>query len=135
MRQRKPSSAHLSATALRRIRLGIDALMIAASVTAPTTSVADCSIIAGTADGWNKNDASTSAQEALQEAISEWKAANKVHTPSVTAVRPEPQPYWRSKVRTHLFLAPDIVTNESYTICWSGVVSPVVCKSGAKVCW
>jgi hypothetical protein len=109
--------------------------MIAASIMAPATSVAECSIIAATDDGWNLSDASTGAQEALKQAIAEWKTINKVDTPSVTAVRPEPQPYWRSKVGSHLFLKPDIVTNESYTICWSGVVSPIVCTSGAKVCW
>jgi hypothetical protein len=27
------------------------------------------------------------------------------------------------------------VTAKSYTVCWKGVVSPVVCTSGAKVCW
>jgi hypothetical protein len=135
MRQRKALLAHLLLAALRRIRLGIDALMIAASMTAPTTSLADCSILAGTADGWNKNDATTGAQEALKEAISEWKATNNVDIHSVTAIRPEPRPYWRSKVAPHLFLEPDIVTNESHTTCWRGVVSPVVCTSGAKVCW
>jgi hypothetical protein len=27
------------------------------------------------------------------------------------------------------------VTSRSHTICWSGVVSPSVCTSGAKICW
>ena len=34
-----------------------------------------------------------------------------------------------------LFLAPDVITDSAYTVCWKGVVSPVVCTSGAKVCW
>ena len=32
-------------------------------------------------------------------------------------------------------LKPDVVTAKSYTVCWKGVVSKVVCTSGAKVCW
>jgi hypothetical protein len=28
-----------------------------------------------------------------------------------------------------------VITDTSYTLCWRGVVSPVVCTSGAKVCW
>jgi len=28
-----------------------------------------------------------------------------------------------------------VVTPKSYTVCWHGVISPVVCTSGAKVCW
>jgi hypothetical protein len=27
------------------------------------------------------------------------------------------------------------LSDSAYTICWTGVVSPVVCTSGAKVCW
>jgi hypothetical protein len=34
-----------------------------------------------------------------------------------------------------LFLPPDVVTDASYTLCWKGVVSPVVCTSGTKLCW
>jgi hypothetical protein len=59
----------------------------------------------------------------------------KVGTVSVTPMRPKPEPYWRSGVSNDLFLKPDIVTSQTYTICWKGVVSPVVCTSGAKVCW
>jgi hypothetical protein len=28
-----------------------------------------------------------------------------------------------------------VVTAKSHTVCWRGVVSPVVCTSGAAVCW
>jgi hypothetical protein len=27
------------------------------------------------------------------------------------------------------------VSDSAYTLCWKGVVSPVVCTSGAKLCW
>jgi hypothetical protein len=101
----------------------------------PTSLIAKCSMITGTADGWNKDDASAGARTALNEAVAEWKTKAKVGAVSVTAMRPKPQPYWRSEVAAHLFLKPDIVTAQSHTICWKGVVSPVVCTSGAKVCW
>ena len=50
-------------------------------------------------------------------------------------MRAKPQPYWRDAVSAELFHKPDIVKADSYTICWSGVISPFVCTSGAKACW
>jgi hypothetical protein len=39
-------------------------------------------------------------------------------------------------VTATFFLKPDIiVTGQSHTVCWKGVVSPVVCTSSAKVGW
>ena len=43
-------------------------------------------------------------------------------------------PFWRSSVPAYAILSPDIVSDAAYTICWTGVVSPVVCTSGARVC-
>ena len=73
---------------------------------------------------------------ALQDAITKWKTDNGV-TGEVkqTAQKPEPHPYWRSTVALDLLLPPDAVTDTTYTVCWKGVVSPVVCTSAAQVCW
>jgi len=89
--------------------------------------------IGGTADGWNKPDALSGAQSALAEAVAEFKKGKGAVT--VTGMRAKPQPYWRDSVSAELFLKPDVVTAKSHTVCWKGVVSPVVCSSGAKVCW
>ncbi len=95
---------------------------------------AGCNKFLGTADGWDKGDAVSGAQAALAGAIAEFKAKNRAAV-SVSASRPKPQPYWRDAVSAELFFKPDVVTAKSYTVCWRGVVSPVVCTSGAKVCW
>ena len=50
-----------------------------------------------------------------------------------TLEKPTPNPYWRSSVSPHLLLPPDVVSDSAYTICWAGVVSPVVCTSGAQL--
>jgi hypothetical protein len=93
-----------------------------------------CTKFVGTADGWDKADAVSGAQAALAGAVADFKAKSK--TPiSVSAMRARPQPYWRSSVSADLYVKPDVVTAKSYTVCWHGVVSPVVCSSGAKVCW
>jgi hypothetical protein len=90
--------------------------------------------ISGTADGLVKTRAVEDSLTSLRDAIDKWKAANGVTGPiSQTAEKPAPHPYWRSAVSPELFLAPDVVTDSTYTLCWKGVVSPVVCTSGAKL--
>ena len=100
---------------------------------APANAV--CLGFSGTADGIDKATAVTRAQDAVAQAISDYKKLKRIRSISVSAMRATPQPYWRSSVSQDLFQKPDIVRSDSYTICWSGVVSPYVCTSGAKVCW
>lgn len=96
---------------------------------------AGCVGLSGTADGVNKVTAVSRSQNAVNEAINEYKAAKRLGATTVRPMRVKPQPYWRDSVSDHLFQKPDIVTSRSHTICWSGVVSPFVCTSGAKLCW
>ena len=96
---------------------------------------AACVGLSGTADGFDKETAVSRAQLALEQYVKEYKAQNKLGAVTLTAMRAEPQPYWRGSVSENMFYKPDIVTSKSYTICWQGVVSPYVCTSGAKACW
>ena len=95
-----------------------------------------CIFISGTADALVKSNAVEASQASLREAIDKWKADNGVTAPvSEYAQKPRPVPYWRSEVDPSLFLPPDVVSDTAYTLCWKGVVSPVVCTTGAKLCW
>jgi hypothetical protein len=95
-----------------------------------------CMYFAGTADALIKANAVDESQKSLREAIDKWKVDNGVTGPvTEIAQKPKPVPYWRSEVDPSLFLPPDVVTDASYTLCWKGVVSPVVCTTGAKLCW
>ena len=96
---------------------------------------AGCTGFSGTADGFDKQEAVTRAQSALAEAVAGYKAEKRLGAISVSAMRAKPKPYWRETVTPDLFVKPDIVTSRSYTVCWTGVISPYVCTSGAKVCW
>ncbi len=114
--------------------------LLPAAAPAPTPAhppaATGCLVFAGTADAFRHDKAVQDSQASLDEAIAKWKTDSKITTPvTVTADKPEPHPYWRSTVYPELFLTPDVVTETSYTICWKGVFSPVVCSSGAKVCW
>jgi hypothetical protein len=121
-------------TSLLRVGLvGLLSVVLFAALIGPA-SAGGCSKFVGTADGWDKADAVNGAQAALASAIAEFKAKNKAAL-TVTAMRATPQPYWRSSVSADLYVKPDVVTSKSYTVCWHGVISPVVCSAGAKVCW
>jgi hypothetical protein len=95
-----------------------------------------CMYFSGTADALIKPNAVDESLKSLREAIDKWKAETGLTGPvNQTAQKPQPVPYWRSEVQPDLFLPPDVVSDATYTLCWKGVVSPVVCTSGAKVCW
>jgi hypothetical protein len=108
-------------------------IAVGLSLAAAPAVAGGCTKLAGTADGWDKQDALSGAQTALAQAVTDFKKGKG--SVSVTAMRAKPQPYWRDAVSSELYVKPDVVTAKSYTVCWKGVVSPVVCTSGAKVCW
>ena len=118
------------------LRVGALAMMAAGLCLAQGAPAhAGCTGFSGTADGFDKETAVSRAQLALSDAIKDLKAQKKLASVTVTAMRAKPQPYWRGSVSDNMFFKPDIVTSKSYTVCWTGVVSPYVCTSGAKACW
>jgi hypothetical protein len=104
---------------------------------------AACVGLSGTTDGFDKETAVSRAQLALADYVKQYKAEKRLRAVTVSAMRASPKPYWRSSVSENMFCfnircgvyKPDIVNKSSYTVCWSGVVSPYVCTSGAKLCW
>ncbi len=93
-----------------------------------------CYLISGTGDGLDKKEAVAESRAALDEAIAGWKSAHHVSHITTRPAKPSPDPYWRDKVDSDLYVKPDVVDSKAYTICWHGVVSPVVCTSGARFC-
>ena len=73
------------------------------------------------------------AQRSVEDYIQQYKTEHHLGAVSVSAMRAEPQPYWRGRVSENMMYRPDIVTDKSYTVCWQGVVSTYVCTSGAQV--
>jgi hypothetical protein len=118
------------------MRFGLLLALLALQLALPAAAQQRCLFFSGTADSLRKSRAVEDSLQALREAIDKWKAENGVTAlVTETAEKPNPHPYWRSSVSPDLFLEPDVVSDSAYTICWKGVVSPVVCTSGSKVCW
>ena len=118
---------------MRTIRLALVAAGLWMAQGTPASAA--CVVLAGTADGFDKDTAVSRAQLALDDYIKQYKAENHLSAVTVSAMRAEPQPYWRGRVSENMMHRPDIVTPNSYTICWQGVISTYVCTSGAQVCW
>ena len=114
-------------------------LMVVACCNTPCTIAAaqtGCLSFTDTIDGVNKDRAVEKSLKSLDEQIEKWKVDNGVTSPvTVTAEKPQPHPFLRRSVPAYALLPPDVVSDVAYTICWTGVVSPVVCTSGARVCW
>ena len=115
------------------------ALMIVSLCSTPcgiAVAQTQCVFVSGTDDAVDKNHAVEKSLKSLREEIDEWKAKNGVTGPVTEAAeKPQPHPFLRSSVPSYALLPPDVVSDSAYTTCWTGVVSPVVCTSGAKVCW
>jgi len=95
-----------------------------------------CVSFSDSIDGIDKNHAVEKSLKSLHEQIEKWKADNGVTGPvTETAEKPQPHPFLRRSVPVFALLPPDVVSDTAYTICWTGVVSPVVCTSGTRVCW
>jgi hypothetical protein len=118
---------------LRTIRLALVAAGLCMAQGTPASAA--CVVLAGTADGFDKETAVSRAQLALDDYIKQYKAENHLDSVTVSAMRAEPQPYWRGRVSENMMYHPDIVTEKSHTVCWQGVISTYVCTSGAQVCW
>jgi hypothetical protein len=140
-------------TLLRRSRLNSSCFLLCNSGSAPaflglmavvcwsapsTIAVAQtqCVSFTDTIDGIDKGHAVEQSLKSLHEQVEKWKADNRVTGPvTATAEKPQPHPFLRHSVPDFALLPPDVVSDTAYTICWTGVVSPVVCTSGTRVCW
>jgi hypothetical protein len=122
------------------MRLSIVLALVAAPCWSTPCTIAvaqtQCVSFSDTIDGVDKNHAVEKSLKSLHEQIEKWKADNNVTGPvTETAEKPQPHPFWRSSVPSYALLPPDVVSDSAYTTCWTGVVSPVVCTSGARLCW
>lgn len=85
-----------------------------------------CVSFSDSIDGVNKDRTVEKSLKSLDAQIEKWKADNGVTGPvTVTAEKPQPHPFWRNSVPAYALLPPDVVSDTAYTICWTGVVSPV----------
>ena len=84
---------------MRSIRLAL----VAAGLCTGAPASAACVVLAGTADGFDKETAVSRAQLALADYVKQYKAEKRLRAVTVSAMRASPQPYWRSSVSDNQF--------------------------------
>ena len=75
-------------------------------VTQGTPASAACVLLAGTADGFDKETAVSRAQRSVEDNIQQYKTEHHLGAVSVSAMRAEPQPYWRGRVSENMMYHP-----------------------------
>ncbi|MGH6735800.1 MAG: hypothetical protein ACRECX_06935 [Methyloceanibacter sp.] len=114
-------------------------LLGAAGILAGTfePAAARCQLIVATNSASSKTAAARAAhQNAIDNANAlkrryGWKYVN------LRARKVTPDPFWKSVrpvVTRDMLLKPDVVTAQTYSQCWKGVVVPFVCTAGAVAC-
>lgn len=98
---------------------------------------AKCQLIVATNSAASK---ALAARAAHQNAIDTAQQVAQQHGWKHVSLRPRkvtPDPFWkavRPVVTQDMLLKPDVVTTETYSQCWRGVVVPYVCTAGALAC-
>ncbi len=94
-------------------------------------------MIAATNSGLTKGRALAASQAAVKSRAQELKAKHGWRRVSIAAVKVKTDPFWkavRPVVPDNIIFRPDIRTSYAHTTCWPGVVVPIVCTSGARIC-
>jgi hypothetical protein len=115
--------------------LGAAAIVLASA--APSAAAPRCVLAAGTQDGGNKSRAIEKSRATLEESIRNVQKQYGWRSVTVRPQRAKPDPLFklvRQEIKPEWMLPPDSVSSRAYTTCWSGVQSPAVCTSGARVC-
>ena len=125
------------------MKIRVRGLVLGAAIAAVTAVMAGgaqaaCYVVSRTNDGFNKASAIAASQGAFDAGLPSYmrqRGWRRITSVRAHAVRPDP--LWkavRSSVPPSMILGPIVRTRRHYTVCWPGVVSPVVCTTGATVC-
>ena len=96
-----------------------------------------CELISATNSARSVTDAVRAAQQNARDTAEQLRQRHGWSNVTLRAKQVTPDPFWKSvrpEVHDGMLIKPDIVTSESYTQCWRGVVVPFVCTSGAVAC-
>ena len=100
-------------------------------------ALARCQILSATHSALTREGAVESSQMLAVENALEIKRQNGWQSYRMRARKVTPDPFWkavRPTVPAEAIVGGPIVTPRTHTVCWTGVVVPYVCTSGALVC-
>jgi hypothetical protein len=114
--------------------LGVWALILATSEPVE----AACQLLKVTHSAGSKAEAARNSQALLLQSAAQLKRTKRWSYVTLYAHKVKGDPFWKAVrpdgVPRSAQLKPDIVTSRFYTTCFTGVVVPFVCTTGASVC-
>jgi hypothetical protein len=118
--------------AAKMVGLGV----LAFAVWADQPAAAACQVVSATHSADTKGEALKMSQALAAQSASDLRRSKGWSHFSMSAYRVKPDPFWKSvrPVVPKDVIYGSFVTAKTYTTCFTGVVVPYVCTSGAKVC-
>lgn len=98
---------------------------------------AGCELIKATNSAHSKAAAAKAAYKNAIDSANEVKRRRGWGYVNLRPKKVTPDPFWKSVrpvVTDDMLVKPDIVTSQTHTQCWRGVVKPYVCTAGAMAC-
>jgi hypothetical protein len=123
---------------LHVLRMGAAVLGIVLAFCAIEPAQAACQLIKATHSAGSKAEAAKSSQALVLKSAADLKRAKRWSYITLYAKKVQGDPFWKAVrpqgVPREAQLKPDIVTARFYTTCFTGVVVPFVCTTGAAAC-
>ena len=117
--------------------LPLAALAVVLVFSAPPAEAA-CQLITATHSAISQAEAAEMSRALALRSADDLKRAKGWNSMSMSARKVKGDPFWKmvrpDGVPEYAQLKPDIVTSRFYTTCFTGVVVPYVCTTGASVC-
>jgi hypothetical protein len=118
--------------------VGVAAIGFALLTSWASPSLAACKLVKATHSANSPAEAAKMSRELALSSAGELKQANGWSSMSLTARKVKGDPFWKmvrpDGVPEYAQLKPDAVTSRFYTTCFTGVVVPYVCTTGASAC-
>ena len=97
---------------------------------------AGCQVVSATHSADSKQEALSMSRRLAAESANDLKHSMGWTNVSMSAYRVKPDPFWKAvrPVVPKGVIYGSFVSAKTYTTCFTGVVVPFVCTSGAKVC-
>jgi hypothetical protein len=110
--------------------------VIATAVWAGQPAVAGCQVVSATHSADTKAEALSMSRQLAAQSASEIRRQKGWRYVSMSAYKVKPDPFWKAvrPVVPKDVIYGKFVNAKTYTTCFTGVVVPYVCTSGAKVC-
>ena len=122
---------------MRRSKLGVFVLGVVLPHFITPAFAADCQVISATHGGHWKGEALTNSRALAARYADELKKKMGWRSITMTANQVKPDPFWkivRPEGVPEGVIIGSFVTSRTFSTCFTGVVVPFVCTSGAKVC-